>query len=120
MAKIHVLRGSSAGDAYTVVVHIATPVGNNSAGVPWIDAIKNTGKNVSVMTVGTGAGQITQAELDQIIAGTLIEGTFRWGDNQTFTNPQRLSNLDANATRLTNELLAALSNELKFFGFTRT
>ena len=120
MSKIHVLTGSGS-NLYTVVVHIAAPVGNNSAGVSWVDALKNSGRATeSLLTVGNGAGQITQAELNQIQAGTLIEGAFQWGDNPGWTNAQRIADLDIRATQLTNELLARYAAELKFFGFVRS
>ena len=118
MSKIHVLTGNQ--NTFTAVVHIATPAGNNSAGVLWSDAIKNSGRAKSVMTVGSGPGQITQSELDSIIAGTTIEGVFVWGDDPSFTNTQRLADLDLRATQLTNDLLAQYGQELKYFGFTRT
>lgn len=115
--KIHVLSGTNS--TYQVVVHIATPVGNNSAGILWSDVIKNSGRNVSVMPVGSGSGQILQSELDQITAGTLIEGVFNWQDDLSLTGPQRQADVDLRATQLTNELLARYATELKYFGYTR-
>lgn len=118
MSKIHVISGN--GRVFTVVVHIATPAGNNAAGVAWSDAVKNSGRAVSVMTVGTGPGQITSAEMALITAGTLIEGTFKWDDDPALNNAQRQADLDLRATQLTNELLARYADELRYFGFTRT
>lgn len=118
MSKIHVLTGGS-NNVYSVVVHIASPVGNNAAGVPWSDAVKNSGRALSVLKVGTGPGQILQAELDSIIAGTLIEASFSWGDNPIWTNTERIADLDLRATQLTTELLARWGAELRYFGFVR-
>ncbi len=119
MAKIHVLSGGT-NNVYTVAVHATTPAGNNSAGTPWADAIKNSGRATSILTVGTGPGQILQNEMNTITSGALIEGSFQWGDNPSWTNGERTTDLDLRATQLTNELLARYAQELKYFGFTRT
>lgn len=119
MAKIHVLTGGSP-NVYTVVVHATTPAGNNSAGVPWTDAVRNSGRATSILTVGTGAGQILQNEMNQITNGEIVEGSFHWGDDPTWNNTQRQTDLDLRATQLVNELLARYAQELKYFGFTRT
>ena len=118
MSKIHVLTGSSH-NVYTVVVHIATPVGNNAVGVPWADAVKNSGRSVSILPEGTGPGQITSAELTAITNGAVIEGTFQWGDNPAWNNAQRQADVDLRATQLTNELLARYQAELRYFGYVR-
>ncbi len=118
MAKIHVLTGST-NNLYTVVVHAATPVGNNGAGVSWADAIKNSGRAVSVMTVGNGPGQIATAEMNQVTAGSVIEAVFQWGDDPAWTNTERQADLDLRASQLVSELLARYQGELKYFGFTR-
>ncbi len=118
MAKIHVLTGGGQ-NVFTVVVHIAAPAGNNSAGVSWADALKNSGRAMSILTVGTGAGQIQQNEMNSILNGSLIEGSFQWGDDPAWTNQQRIEDLDLRATQLTTELLARYGQELKYFGFVR-
>jgi hypothetical protein len=118
MAKLHVLEGNPGSNSFTVVVHIATPAGNNSAGIAWSDALKNAGLNRTQMTEGVGPGLITTAEKQAIEAGTLIEGSFRWGDTPEWNNAQRQADLDLRATQLTNELLADYGQRLKYFGFT--
>lgn len=117
MSAIHVLGGN--GSSFRVVVHINAPAGNNAAGTAWADAIKNSGRAKTVMTVGAGAGQITQAEADQIAAGTVVEGAFIWGDDPTWTNAQRQADVDLRATQLAAELLARIQADLKYFGYTR-
>lgn len=119
MAKIHVLSGAGQ-NVFTVAVHATTPAGNNSAGTPWTDAIKNSGRATSILEVGTGPGQIQQNEMNQITSGALIEGSFAWGDDPTWNDTQRITDLDLRATQLTNDLLARYAQELKYFGFTRT
>ena len=119
MAKIHVIDGNT-NNLYTVVVHATTPAGNNGAGIPWSDAIKNSGRAVSVLTVGNGAGQVQTNEMNQITAGSLIEAVFQWGDDPAWNNTQRQADLDLRASQLVAELLARYQQELKYFGFTRT
>lgn len=119
MAKIHVLQGGTS-NVYTVVVHANTPAGNNSAGVAWADAIKNSGRATSILTVGTGPGQIQNSEMNSITNGQIIEGNFQWGDDPSWDNTQRLADLDLRATQLVNELLDRYGKELKYFGFTRS
>lgn len=118
MSKIHVLEGSGI-NTFTVAVHAATPAGNNAAGTLWADAIKNSGRATSIMAVGNAAGQITQAEMNQVQGGTVIEGVFQWGDDPAWTNAQRQADLDLRATQLVTELLARYQQELKYFGFVR-
>lgn len=117
MSAIHILNGS--GDTYTVVVHIAVPGGNNAAGVLWSDAVKNSGRNQTVMVTGTGAGQITSAEAASVVAGTVLEGVFQWQDNPALTPAQRQAAVSAYATQLSNEMIARYSVELKYFGYVR-
>lgn len=118
MSHIHVLAESN-GNVYTVVVHIATPAGNNSAGVLWSDAVKNSGRNVSVLAIGTGPGQITTAEMASVTNGLTLEAVVQWQDDPTWNDTQRVANLNLVATQLTDELLARYGRELKYFGFTQ-
>lgn len=118
MAKIHVLEGVGH-TLFTVAVHANTPAGLNSAGVLWSDAIKNSGRATSILTVGTGSGQILQNEMNSIANGTIIEGSFQWGDDPAWNNTQRQADLDLRAEQLVTELLARYAQELKYFGFTR-
>jgi hypothetical protein len=118
MSKIHVLEGAGH-NLFTVVVHANTPAGNNSAGTSWADAIKNSGRATSILTVGTGPGQIQQNEMNSITNGAIIEGSFQWGDDPAWSNAQRTADLDIRAQQLVDELLARYSQELKYFGFTR-
>lgn len=119
MAKIHVLSGNT-NNQYTVVVHATTPPGNNAAGTPWADAIKNSGRATSILTVGNGPGQIQTNEMNQITSGALIEASFAWGDDPAWNDTQRQADVDLRATQLTAELLARYALELKYFGFSRT
>src|SRR5262245_10483291 len=116
MASIHVLTGGSP-NFYTVIVHVPTPAGNNSAGLPWVEVIKSSGRNRTTMTVGPGPGQISESERTQIIQGTVLEGLFQWEDTPAWTTPERIADLDAKATQLASDLLAQYGQDLKYFGF---
>jgi hypothetical protein len=118
MAKIHVLSGGISG-VYTVAVHATTPAGNNTAGVAWSQAVQSSGRNTSILTVGNGAGQIAQNEMNQITSGTIIEGVMQWQDTPGATLAELQADLDTRASQLVAELLARYAAELRYFGFTR-
>lgn len=118
MSSIHVLAGSGTGN-YSVAVHVATPVGNNAAGIPWSTCMKNSGRAVSSMVTGAGPGQITTTELAQITAGTLLEGFATWQDDPSLTDPQRIAAVTQVATQLANEMLAAMQSQLKYYGYAQ-
>lgn len=117
MSTIHLL--TSNGNVYNVVIHIATPVGNNSAGFSWSECIKNSHRNNTSLSVGVGPGQITQTEADQIAAGTLIEASMQWGDDLSLNNTQRLAALDVAASHLSSDVLTQYAADLKYFGLVR-
>lgn len=117
MAGFNVLTGRN--NLYTVVVHVATPNGNNSAGVPWATAVINSGLNTTIMSSGTGVGQISSTDAAAIAAGTLVEGSFDWHDDPNWTNPQRVANITTLASQYSNDLLNSLADRLKFFGYSQ-
>ena len=119
MAKIHVLEAGAV-NTYRVAVHIATPAGNNSAGVAWSAAVANSGRANTVLSEGNGPGQISTAEMNQIQNGSLIEGVFDFTDNPADDAATRNARLDQVATQTTNELLARYQRELKYWGATRS
>lgn len=116
MAQIHILGGGN--NTYQIVVHATTPVGTNDAGVLWTEAIKNSGKAKSILTVGNGAGQITNNEMNQVTAGTIVEATTIWQDDPLWTQAQRDADLSLRAAQAVAEVIANLQAELKFFGKT--
>lgn len=118
MARIHVLEATGP-HQYRVVVHDATPAGNNGAGVAWATALVNSGRASTVMPEGSGPGQITTAERNQVLAGTVLEAVFDFGFDPALTPAQRNAALDAEATKLIAETQAELAAKLRFFGATR-
>jgi hypothetical protein len=115
MSKIHILKGN--GNRYTAIIHAAVPAGNNKASVAWQTALVNSGLAYPTrMTVGTGAGQIAQAEADQIAAGQVIEAVVLWENKAEWTNAERLQDITRRADQAIAQRLATLAEELAFFG----
>lgn len=110
MALVHVLTGD--GDRCTCTVHKAMPTGNNSKSVSWSDCFVGAGLNTSVMTVGTGSGQITQAELDDIEAGTTFEVVCKINVGKC-ADDTALGDL---ATQEFDKQVARLKEQYKYFG----
>ncbi len=83
VADVHILEKVRDEDAktntkgkYHAVMHFSVPVGNNSANLTWKSvflAAGLTGPGKSVLTEGTGPGQITVVESGQITLGDVIE-----------------------------------------------
>src|SRR5215213_4144306 len=113
MPRIHILTGNG-GNEFSCVVHAPTPAGNNSAGISWATALKNAGfQGASVMPIGTGAGQITTAESNSVVAGTILEAQFSFTDNPNWTGPERTAALNAQADVQVAQLQAIYSARLK-------
>lgn len=117
MARMHILEQSQP-NLYNVIVHAPTPAGNNQAGIAWSTAIVNAGLARTALTTGNGPGQITAAEANQVTNGTVIEATFQWGDDPTWTNAERLADLNTRATQAVDEVLANYAARLRQYGRT--
>ncbi len=113
MADIHVM--SNVGySRYRCVLHDSVPSGNNRAGFPWKDVLLNAGvTGTSSMTVGTGAGQITQMEYDSVVAGDLLELVTTL-NSQGAADPTSV--LTKNAVRAMDEYRESLKRRLDDFG----
>ena len=73
MSKIHILNSDNA-VSYRVAIHFATPSGNNTIGKSWkACALANADIGSTILEVGTGPGDVAQAEYDDIIAGDVVE-----------------------------------------------
>ena len=118
MAKIHILTASQG--LYDLVIHVATPAGNNSAGISWKNVIIGAGRNTTRLTEGNGAGQITTVEKASIIAGDLIEiATSVPAESGGTTAQQLTAGLDLLATARISEALALFQKQYKYFGYTQ-
>lgn len=118
MPSTYVLSGDPDSNVYTMVVHTATPVGNNSAGFAWSACLVSAGLNKTMLTVGTGPAQISQADADAIAAGTMAEGSFVYCDDPSLTNPQRNAAIAAQAVKCINDLKSSIAGSLKWYGQT--
>lgn len=120
MAKIHILSGS--GGTFQAVVHAPTPVGNNDANVLWKTAIANSATRASVLPVGNGAGQITNAEANQIISADIIEATVQFQDNPDHDPQWDAGKRAAYLLLVGNQAITALTDQykadLRLFGAT--
>lgn len=117
--SIYVLSGTT-NNQYTVVVHTPTPAGNNAAGISWVNAIVGSGRNKSVLSVGAGPGQITQTEMNGVLAGTIIESTMNWQDDPTMSNANRVTALNTTVAQLANATSSRWATELNYYGYTAT
>lgn len=119
MSKVHVL--TQEGGMTRVLYHVTTPAGSNSAGVTWVDAVKNSGVYglLSKMPTGNTPGAITTAEANQLAAGSVIEfeGEYPVPDNITTAQANQLA--DENHAAKVTEVTPQIQTKLKFFGFTR-
>lgn len=119
MSRLHILAGSGV-NSFQCALHETVPAGNNAAGVPWSTALVNSGVGGrSIMAVGSGAGQITQAEMDQIIAGTLYEVLFTFQNDPNWTQAQRNAAMDTQIATLSAETQTRIASSLRLFGLTR-
>ena len=118
----HVLAGGPEGNAYAIAFHVPIPSANNAVGVNYQTALVNSGVGGrSVMPTGTGAGQITAAELANVQNGSIFEVV-----EPHFTNPgqslgQEQADLDARFAALSSvngALIKGLQNQLLYFGAT--
>lgn len=112
--KIWILTADSE-ENYQCVIHAPTPAGNNSAGQSWASCVVAAGLNTTILPVGSGPGQQTQAEHDAVIAGTILELV------RTFS----IAGANANATQVAalrdqaaTDYINLLGRELKWEGFT--
>ena len=121
MARLHVLKGDNNGRLFTIVQHENTPNGNNSVSVPWKDAALNSGTSgSSVMTEGTGAGQISTAELTNITAGDVYELVWQLDMTTAGTNnAQRVAALTAQADEQKTNFEGRMQASLQYFGHSQ-
>lgn len=116
MAALHILEGD--GQNYRVVVHHATPTGNNANGTSLKNCVLAAGLNTTVMSEGAGLGQITPAEKSQIVAGDILEMVFTIQIPTTGTGANKLAYVQAAVASKRTDYLAQLAERLNYFGYT--
>lgn len=127
MPFVHVLNAYPVGtigqETYEAVAHIAMPVGNNSAGVPWKTCYVSSFQGQPIVSqlkvVGNGPGQITQQELNSIQAGDIIEIGFQFGFADAVTDAEKLAKIDLYANRKIDEFKSNFAIAFKYYGLTR-
>ena len=117
MSRLHILAGNDR--LYQCVLHWPVPAVVNAAGISYRAALANSGMARNSMAVGTGAGQITQAEADQIAAGEIYEATFQFQDDPNYSAAQRQQAMQAQIEAISNETQEKIANALRLFGLTR-
>lgn len=81
MANIHILERVgiadpliASNDKVRVALHVTVPNGNNAEGFPWKSVLLNAGvTGKTLLSEGTGAGQISPAERAAVLAGDVLE-----------------------------------------------
>lgn len=113
MSKIHILNSDGNGK-YNAILHVATPVGTNSIGFPWVKIASSFG--TSTLSVGTNPGQITQIEYDSISAGSTIElrTTMLVESGGAGT-----ASIDEMASKAISTELDNLGKRYKYYGYTQ-
>lgn len=125
MATIHILdRIGTSGSDYNAVVHFAMPQGVNAVGVPWKTchlASKGASPPKSRLTVvGSGPGQITQGELNDITRGDVVEEWFTYSDyEEAVTQEQKDRVMDDLAKRAVDAFTEGFIGKFKYYGYTR-
>lgn len=118
MAKFHVLTGK--GTSFQIVAHADVPSGENSAGVSWADCVRGAGRNLTVMTVGSAPGKITQEEAEAIQSGQVLEVVFLWSGRSDATDEEKMDDMEEASERQAEDAMIRMKEQLKFFGLTRS
>jgi hypothetical protein len=116
MSKVHVLTGMSG--RYSAVLHVPVPVGSNAIGVTWKECLLSGGTKVSILPIGIGKGQITQAEMDQITSGDVIEYQWEIPTNADGSAPS-ISFIDALAEQEKARHFVETAVQYKYFGYVQ-
>jgi hypothetical protein len=119
MSKVHALETGPNGTR--TVYHVAPPAGNNSAGFSWVAAGLASGDlGHTVLTVGTGPGQTTQAEVDALLAGTIVElEDLVPAESGGTTTAQQSKTFDDGVAARRRDWLATFRAKLKWFGYAQ-
>ncbi len=128
MADIHVIDGNLNGE-YRVVMHFAVASANNSVGVNWRDALKNSGligtfgegptsTSVSVLPDGDGTGgTISPAEKTQLANGEVVEHVETvLAESGGTSNAELKATLQSRYTKASIRVLVQLQKRLKYYG----
>ena len=126
MSSYHVLTRRDhpqQGDKVTIVLHLTTPTGNNDAGIPWSEALVDSGLASSALPDGPLdeygqqllRGRITDAEEHAILSGAIYSATVEKDVPQGATL-QDIQALGAAEVALAASHLDNMQTQLRFFG----
>jgi hypothetical protein len=120
MANWHALTGSSDGNSFRIVFHIAIPSANNRAGINYQVAMINSGiGGKTALPDGDGnGGTISATEKAAIQAGSLFEYAEDFATNPGELAAALQARIDARYTALIGIVQADLSKRLTYFGYT--
>lgn len=122
MSLLHILNAvdpNAQPNLYRAVCHIPTSTGTNSAGMLWTDVVINSGLNITSLSVGTGAGQISSSEKADIDAGRVTEVHVTIMDNPTLASSLRLAFIDSQTATVVSEIQANYARQYRWYGLTR-
>ncbi|MBU2118642.1 MAG: hypothetical protein KJ954_13730 [Alphaproteobacteria bacterium] len=115
MAKIHILEADHEGN-YRMVIHSPIPTGNNFIGLSWkIVGLASGMLGSTILTEGTGIGQITTAEKAQINSGDLKETVVTV---KAESGGGTIASINAMVYSAISDDRAKLQRQLKYYGFT--
>ena len=121
MSDMHVLLGAVDGRQWTVVMHIAVPVGNNDVGVSWATALLNSGRGgTTILLDGDGSeGTIDATEKSAIEAGTIFEHVYTFPVESGGTTTAELrTTLRSKYTQQKAVVQAEIQKQLRYYGHT--
>lgn len=118
MSNIHILQRH--GEKIRVVFHFPTPPGTNSANGTWKAVLLAAGvAGTTVLTEGTGLGNISAQEKSSIQSGDVLELETTIQLDMKANNAQRVAAIDEMYSKIMADYLDDLQAAYKFYGVTR-
>lgn len=114
MASYHVLEVAADLDHVRVAFHVPVPAEANVAGRQLSEVV------VEALAPASAVPYLSQAEKDEVAAGTVYEHVDSVAMSAHLTNPERIAVLDSRAAVLATQIPNQLRNRLMFWGFERT
>jgi hypothetical protein len=113
MSTLHILEADAQGN-YRVAIHTPVPVGNNAAGLAWKTVALAAGRTgTTVLTEGTGPGQVSVAEKATIVSGDVAEIVTMLPIDSTAWTPAKIA---AQIKTLTDQWITKQAHDLNRYG----
>lgn len=117
MSDIHVIAGDGL-HKWTILFHYPVPSENNAVGVSYETALINSGLAKSSMAPGTGAGQISTAELALVVGGKLYEYNLSFrAESGATNNSEMIASVREQYTRHEQVAIDEVKHRLKYYGY---